>query len=86
MMSELEPIAEQAVALAADGQSAEAAAKELAASGDRAGLERAQFALVQRVHERSDDFEATAALSLINKALAAVGWVDPASWKHRRKP
>jgi ApbE superfamily uncharacterized protein (UPF0280 family) len=86
MMSELGPIADQAVALAADGISAEAAAKQLAASGDRAGLERAQFALVQRVHERSDDFEATAALSLVNKALATVGWVDPASWKHRRKP
>jgi putative ribosome biogenesis GTPase RsgA len=60
--------------------------KQLVASGDRVSLRQAQSELVQRVHERSDDFAATAALSLVNKALAIVGWTDPFSWKHRRKP
>ena len=60
--------------------------QKLAAGGDRRALEQAQKDLVQRIHERSDDFEATAALSLVNRALAAVGWTDPYSWKHRRKP
>jgi hypothetical protein len=85
-MAPLEPMATQAVALATDGQSPESAVKQLVASGDRVSLQKAQSELVQRVHERSDDFAATAALSLVNKALAIVGWVDPFSWKHRRKP
>lgn len=85
-MTTLDPTAEQAIALAADAQSPAAAVQQLAAARDRAALERAQSELVRRVHERSDDFQATAALSLVNKALAAVGWVDPYSWKHRRKP
>jgi hypothetical protein len=85
-MTTLAPTAAQAIALTARGESPEAAAEELAATADRAALEQAQAELVQRVHERSDDFTATAALSLVNKALAKVGWVDPFSWKHRRKP
>jgi hypothetical protein len=85
-MAPLEPMATQAVALATDGQSAEAAVKQLVASGDRDSLQKAQSELVQRVYERSDDFAATAALNLVNKALAIVGWVEPFSWKHRRKP
>jgi hypothetical protein len=85
-MAPLEPIAQQAVALATDGQSREAAVQQLVASGDRATLREAQSELVQRVRERSDDFVATAALSLVNRALAIAGWTDPFSWKHRRKP
>ncbi|MGD0810349.1 MAG: hypothetical protein ABSA91_11665 [Acidimicrobiales bacterium] len=85
-MASLEPLATQAIALATDGLSADAAIAQLVASGDQASLERAQSELVQRVHERSDDFAATAALGLVNKAMAVVGWTDPFSWKHRRKP
>jgi hypothetical protein len=85
-MATLEPIAEQAVALAADGLSPEAAVQQLAASADKASLVRAQAELVRRVRERSDDFAATAALTLVNKTLASVGWADVFSWKHRRKP
>jgi hypothetical protein len=85
-MAPLEAIAQQAVSLATDGQSPEAAVQQLVASGDGVSLRRAQSELVQRVHERSDDFAATAALGLVNKALAIVGWTDPFSWKHRRKP
>jgi hypothetical protein len=89
-MATRDPLAEEAVVLAStlssDGEALEAAVQKLAQAGDRKALEEAQKDLVQRIHERSDDFEATAALGLINKALAAVGWTDPYSWKHRRKP
>lgn len=90
-----DPLAEEAVVLASTlsprwtqdgGDELEAAVKKLAQAGDRNALEGAQADLVQRIYERSDDFQATAALSLVNKALAAVGWPDPYNWKHRRKP
>jgi hypothetical protein len=42
--------------------------------------------LVRRIFAHSDDFEATGALSHVNKALAELGWEAPYSWKHRRKP
>jgi hypothetical protein len=59
--------------------------EELVRAG-RAALEDARTRLVQRLYLRSDDYEATAALSLVNKALAALGWEDAYNWKHRRKP
>jgi hypothetical protein len=59
---------------------------ELLALGDRHDLEQARAELVSRIYQRSDDYQATAALALVNKALAAVGWPDPYNWKHRRKP
>jgi hypothetical protein len=94
-MATRDPLAEEAVVLASTlspgrtqdgGDELDAAVQKLAEAGDRTALERAQADLVQRIRERSDDFQATAALSLVNKALAAVGWTDPYSWKHRRKP
>jgi hypothetical protein len=89
-MATRDSLAEEAVVLAgtldSGGEALEAAVEKLAQAGDREALERAQNDLVQRIHVRSDDFQATAALSLVNKALAAVGWTDPYSWKHRRKP
>jgi len=89
-MAAPDPLADEALALAATlgpgGEGHEAAVQQLAGSADRVALERAQAELVQRIHVRSDDFQATAALNLVNRALAAVGWEDPYSWKHRRKP
>jgi hypothetical protein len=88
-MSTRDPLAEEAVVLAGtlgSGAALQAAVQKLAQAGDRDALEQAQKDLVQRIHERSDDFQATAALTLVNKALAAVGWPGPYSWKHRRKP
>jgi uncharacterized linocin/CFP29 family protein len=89
-MATRDPLAEEAVVLAgtldSDSDALDAAVQKLAESGDRPALEGAQRDLVRRIHERSDDFEATAALALVNRALAAVGWTDPFSWKHRRKP
>jgi len=83
-------LAEKAVRLAiaagAGHKPLEDAVGELAAGGNREGLERARAELVARIYRRSDDYDATAALSLVNRALAAIGWYDPYSWKHRRKP
>jgi hypothetical protein len=83
-------LADEALALASSLDGGEGgltlAVGQLAATGDRERLERARQVLVRRIYERSDDHEATAALTLVNKALAVIGWHDPYSWKHRRKP
>lgn len=81
-------LAERAISLAAaltPGES-RAAASDLAASGDRQSLDEARQDLVRRIQQRSDDYPATAALSLLNQALSQLGWEDPFPWKQRRKP
>jgi hypothetical protein len=89
-MAAADPIAERAVALAggsgASSLEVDQAARSLAGSADRRALEGAQTELVRRVRLRSDDYQATAGLSLVNKALALTGWQNPYDWKHRRKP
>lgn len=62
-----------------------------AAGGDRRVLEAARDAAVARVHARSDDFEATAALQMLNGVLSRVPIDDPLDWRVRwsqrfRKP
>lgn len=85
-MQVLGPTAETALRLASDGsKTPDQVVSELVPAG-RPELERARDELVKRIHERSDDYEATGALGLVNKALATVGWDDPYNWKHRRKP
>jgi hypothetical protein len=83
-------MADHAVALAgaadAGSKTPDEVVRELAAGGDRDGLERARADLLSRIYQRSDDYGATSALTLVNKALAAVGWSDPSNWKHRRRP
>ena len=85
-----DPMADHAVALAsaagAGSRTPEEVVGELAADGDREGLERARADLLSRISRRSDDYGATSALTLVNKALARVGWADPSNWKHRRRP
>ena len=89
-MTAPDPVAERAVALAGTAnrapQSLDQAVKDLLAAGDRGALEATQLELVGRVSMHSDDYEATAGLNLVNKALAATGWPDPYNWKRRRKP
>ena len=94
VMTSEDSVVERAIALAssAEGDVGEPGspkrgdpAEELARAG-RTALEDARTRLVQRIYLRSDDYEATAALSLVNKALAALGWEDAYNWKHRRKP
>jgi sirohydrochlorin ferrochelatase len=85
-----EPLTEKPPALTGPAGSeppgTEQAVKDLVAAGDRSQLEKARAELVRRLSGRSDDFEATAALTVVNKALAGLGWDDPYNWKHRRKP
>ncbi len=61
-----------------------------AAGGDRAALEEARRRYALRLHGRSDDWEATAALNLLNRALSKLGPTDPFDWRERwarhRKP
>jgi hypothetical protein len=84
-----DPIADRAVRLTAATGGATLgtdAIAELAAAGDREALEAVRAELLNRIHQRSDDYPATVALTLVNKALATVGWLDPYDWRRRRKP
>lgn len=61
-----------------------------AAGGDRAALESARDSVAASVRRRVDDFEATAALRLLNRALSEMPPTDPFDWQVRwekhRKP
>jgi hypothetical protein len=84
-----DPTADRAVPLTAATGAATLgtdAIAALAAAGDRDALETVRADLLNRIHQRSDDYQATLALTLVNKALAAVGWHDPYDWRRRRKP
>ena len=71
------------------GQSDRAAAiAELVqlAGDDRPALESARDRYAARLHGDGSDWAATAALTLLNRALSAYGWADPYDWSMRRKP
>jgi hypothetical protein len=53
------------------------------AGGDRAALEAARIGVARRLRGNTGDHAATAALTLLNKALVQVGWVDRYDWKIR---
>ncbi|MGH9077101.1 MAG: hypothetical protein ACRDY0_06570 [Acidimicrobiales bacterium] len=65
-----------------------AAAAELVSlcEGRRPALEEARDICARRLHDDPGDWEATAALGLLNRSLAAFGWVDRYGWKGRRRP
>ncbi|HWG74513.1 MAG TPA: hypothetical protein VG184_10725 [Acidimicrobiales bacterium] len=65
-----------------------AATAELVAlcQGDRSALEQARDRYARRLHGHSEDWDATSALTVLNRALAAFGWTDHYGWKGRRKP
>lgn len=65
-----------------------AAERLLTAAGrDRDRLERAASVLIQRLKLRSDDFEATLALRIVERALAAAPYPDgPWRWQQRLSP
>jgi hypothetical protein len=83
-MESPERISEQAIALAVESDR-DAAIKELIRLADEepAPLETARQILVRRLALNSNDFAATAGLTLINVALSKVGWPDPMAWKPR---
>jgi len=61
-----------------------------AAGGERAAIESARDSLAASVRRRVDDFESTAALRLLNRALSEMPPIDPFDWQVRwekhRKP
>lgn len=88
-MSAAGPVVERAIAAPSveDGPApSDALVEELVAAGDRSSLEQLRADLLSRIRQRSDDYQATTTLTLVNRALAAVGWEDPVNWKYRRKP
>lgn len=54
-----------------------------AAGGDRRAVEAARDAMAVRLHEAVDDFEATAVLQLLNRALGEMPRQDPLDWRVR---
>ena len=60
------------------------------AGGRRPPLEAAASLLIARLHRRSDDFDATKALSSVSAALSRIGWempsvpVRPRLWSRRQ--
>ena len=54
-----------------------------AAGGDRRMVESARDRVAAQVHARVDDFEATATLQLLNRALSQLPIHDPLDWRVR---
>ena len=86
-----EAIAQHAADLAQDHDQAAAAAKLIELVGsDRHALEAARDRVAAHLHRQVDDFQATATLTLLNRALSAIPIVDPLDWRRRwsrhRKP
>ena len=78
-------ISDRAIGLAPDPDRDKSVSELIGLAGDKAGpLEAARDVLVRRIRLRSDDFSATSGLSLINAALAKIGWVDPMEWQPRK--
>ena len=84
-MESSDQISERAIALATE-DNRDGAANELIRLADNqiSALEGARDILVRRIRLRSDDYAATKGLTLINQAIAKVGWPDPVEWKPRK--
>lgn len=79
-----DPICAEALRLAGEGGGDEAVARLVAMAGkDREALVAARDAFARRLHGHADDYAATAALRLLNRAVAAYGWHDPYDWRSR---
>jgi hypothetical protein len=76
-------------AISADTEDPWRAAERLfvAAGGSRDRLSRARSVLCERLHVRSDDFEATLALRIVERALAQAPYPDgPWRWQRELSP
>jgi hypothetical protein len=88
-----DPIVERAVALGAAGTGPGAGQGRDAALGElirMAGeqpepLHQARAVLVGRVRQQSGDYTATGGLTLINAAIARLGWHGDHTWKPRNE-
>lgn len=81
----------QAADLTRESDQAAAADKLIVLAGsDRQALETARDRVAAQLHRSVDDFEATATLTLLNRAMAGIPIVDPLDWRVRwakhRKP
>lgn len=81
----VEDVIARAAKLAADGVTAGATGDELldVAGGDRKVVETARDRVAAKLARAVDDFEATATLTLLNRALAGLPIHDPLDWKVR---
>jgi hypothetical protein len=79
-----EAIASEALELARSGATDSAAeALAAAAGGDRQTVEAARDQMASHLHNAVDDWAATAALTLLNRTLAAMPRHDPLDWRVR---
>ena len=76
-------LAERAIALATSGDRNGAVSELVGLAGDVDSLEQARDLLVGRIQAKSDDYQATAGLTLLNAAIAAAGPKAPVTWKPR---
>ncbi|MGH9125404.1 MAG: hypothetical protein ACRDZ8_11870 [Acidimicrobiales bacterium] len=80
-------IADKAVALATGSDKERTGAADALiklAGNERDPLEQARKVLVGRIRIRSDDFGATAGLTVLNTALSKIGYEVQAQWKPRK--
>jgi hypothetical protein len=87
----IDDIVRQAAELAGGGDPVAAADALIASVGaDRQALGSARDQVARHLHHQIDDFQATAALTVLNRALSRVPIVDPLDWRVRwakhRKP
>jgi hypothetical protein len=86
-----EAIVQHAGELARDGDLADAVDQLIGVVGpDRGALETARDQVAAHLHRHVDDWQATAALRVLNRALAQLPRTDPLDWRvrwsHHRKP
>jgi hypothetical protein len=83
-------IALEAASLARDSDPAAADKLIALAGGEREALEAARDQVAAHLHAQVDDWEATATLTLLNRALSLLPRSDPLDWRERwsrhRKP
>ena len=89
--SRADAIVLHATDLTQESDQAAAADRLIALAGsDRHALETARDQVAAQLHRRVDDFEATATLTLLNRAMAGLPVTDPLDWRVRwskhRKP
>ena len=77
-------LAERAIALATSGDRNGAVSELIERAGDVVTLEQARNLLVGRIQARSDDYEATAGLTLLNAAIATAGPKAEVTWKPKK--
>ena len=87
MVPSIDPVtdlAERAITLATSGDRDGAVSELIGMATDVDALEQARDLLVRRIQARSDDYQATAGLTLLNAAIAAAGPTAVVTWKPKK--